>query len=85
MASWDDPAAVGARYRILTGAEWNARPAAALLRLRDEQGDPVVLVQMEGNAARHDPAVRRKVIVPRAGGIAAAGPWDLDPGSLRRR
>ena len=35
-------------YCVLTAAEWKARPGAALLRLRDEQGDPIVLRRVGG-------------------------------------
>ena len=33
-------------YCVLTAAEWEARPVAALLRLQDEQGDPIVLTRL---------------------------------------
>ena len=33
-------------YCVLTAAEWQARPVAPLLRLTDEQGDPIVLGRM---------------------------------------
>ena len=33
-------------YCVLTASEWEARPGAALLWLRDEQGDPFVLTQV---------------------------------------
>jgi hypothetical protein len=35
-------------YCVLTAAEQQARPAQVLLQLPDEQGDPIVLVQVEG-------------------------------------
>ena len=35
-------------YCLLTAAEWKARPGEALLRLRDEQGDPIVLERVRG-------------------------------------
>jgi hypothetical protein len=35
------------RYCVLTATEWEARPAAALLRLFDEQGDPIVLTRID--------------------------------------
>ena len=50
VQSWDDLRDDGRPcYGLLTAAEWQARPAPVLLRLRDEQGDPIVLAQVEGN------------------------------------
>ena len=39
------------RYCVLTAAEWKARPAPALLRLLDEQGDPIVLARIEADSS----------------------------------
>ncbi|HBI46515.1 MAG TPA: hypothetical protein DDY78_27225 [Planctomycetales bacterium] len=37
------------RYCVLTATEWKARPAPPLLRLFDEQGDPIVLTRIEAD------------------------------------
>jgi 4-amino-4-deoxy-L-arabinose transferase-like glycosyltransferase len=39
------------RYCILTAAEWKARPAPALARLLDEQGDPIVLTRIDADSS----------------------------------
>ncbi len=39
------------RYCVLTAAEWKGRPAPALARLLDEQGDPIVLTRIEADSS----------------------------------
>jgi 4-amino-4-deoxy-L-arabinose transferase-like glycosyltransferase len=48
VANWDDLAAHEKPiYCILTAAEWTTRPTPVVLRLRDEQGDPIVLARLD--------------------------------------
>ena len=49
VASLDDVGRDGPCYCVLTAAEQRSRPAPVLLRLQDEQGDPIVLAQVAGS------------------------------------